>query len=210
MFPKIVLISIHILLFVTSSFSQDFSLKFYGGGNFYYSEGSQILDSGEEIVFDLENGKIGYFVGYGIKINMKNNFVFNSGIEVAQRNESKGSWEGVLKNPYRYHYLSLSPSIGYELFGTIGIHLGFQVDYLLHKQKISYVHFINEESAFSNYDAGPTLGLSGRIYQFEIFGSYYHGLPYIVNLEGGRVENHDFSETTKSRMFKFGVGYLID
>ncbi len=196
------------LIHLNVSFSQNLSIKFYGGGNFYHSIGSQILSNGEEKQLNIDNGKYGYFVGYGIDYEWSNKLFFNAGIEFSQRNEDKGLWE-TLKNPHRYHYLSFSPSFGYEV-KNFRPKIGFQLDYLLHKQKISYFDFVNKVGNFSNYDAGFTFGLAYRIYQFEFFGSYCYGLPYIVSLEGGRVENHDFSEFTKSRMFKFGVGYFIN
>ena len=190
------------------SFAQNLSLKFYGGGNFYYSKGIQIHSHGEEQL-NADNGKIGYFLGYGISYRLPEKLIFDVGIEFSQRNEDKEFWL-ILENPYRYQYLSLSPSFGYEVFKNFQPRIGFQIDHLLHKQKINYTDFINEKSTFSNYDYGIVIGFSYRIDQIEILGSYYHGLPYVVNLKGGQVENHDFSETTKSRMFKFGVGYLIN
>jgi len=206
---KNIIISIF-LMFVSfnTSISQNLSLRFYGGTSFYYSKGKQILDSGEEVIYRIKDGEIGYVVGYGIEYSLSKKIIIDANFEFSERNENR-SLEKDDELFFRYHYVSIWPSIGYKATNNLSIKGGVQFDYLLGKKKFSYIDWINEESNFSPYDLGLTFNIGYKISQFEIFGTYFHGLPYVV-FHDREVTLDTASTFTKSRMFKFGVAYLMN
>lgn len=197
------------LIFISynSSVCQDVFLKFYGGTNFYYPRGSQILlNGGEEIVYGPKDGKPDVFLGYGIEYFLNQKIVISADIEFSKRREDRSKRRD-RKFFRKYHYASIRPSIGYNLMKNFSLKGGIQFDHLLKKQPISYFDFDLEELSFRSYDLGLTFDMRYKISKIEIFGGYFHGLPYIVFRDDPATMSSLF---VKSRMFKFGVGYLIN
>ncbi|HMR43424.1 MAG TPA: outer membrane beta-barrel protein [Saprospiraceae bacterium] len=195
-----------LLLAKFSSFAQKTTVRLHSGPNFYFKEG-KVIHNADTFLLDSESGRIGFQVGYGVEFYFNKKCSILLGLEFSKRSVDETIARNLFET-YESMYMSFPASLHYEFLPKFKAGFGVQYDYLVHKRPGTYVDFEKEKSWLRNYDIGLTAGLRYRIGHFELDVSGVYGLLYIVNTMDD--SSASFKETSKARLFKFGIAWLID